>query len=105
MVQSAARKCPLLVLVIDARFANCAELSQLANRYGRSRMFFPGLRKGRRILLAALDAGKHVYCEWPLGRNLQEAEELAAAQNTPESTWPAAVAGRLASVICFGEFP
>jgi predicted dehydrogenase len=33
----------------------------------------------RKILLAALDAGKHVYCEWPLGRNLQEAEELAAA--------------------------
>jgi hypothetical protein len=65
-------------------------------------MFFPGLRKGLLILLAALDAGKHVYCEWPLGRNLQEAEE---AQNTPESTWPAAVAGRLASVICFGEFP
>ena len=56
-------------------------------------MFFPRLRKGLRILLAALDAGKHVYCEWPLGRNLQEAEELAAAQNTPESMWPAAVAG------------
>jgi hypothetical protein len=40
-------------------------------------MFFPGLRKGLRIVLAALDAGKHVYREWPLGRNLQEAEELA----------------------------
>lgn len=56
-------------------------------------MFFPGLRKGVRILLAALDAGKHVYCEWLLGRNLQEAEELAAAQNMPESMRPAAVAG------------
>jgi predicted dehydrogenase len=33
----------------------------------------------RKILLAALDASKHVYCEWPLGRNLEEAEELAAA--------------------------
>jgi predicted dehydrogenase len=33
----------------------------------------------REILLAALDAGKHLYCEWPLGRNLEEAEELAAA--------------------------
>ena len=41
-------------------------------------MFFPGLRKGLRIVLAALDVGEHVYCEWPLGRNLQEAEELAA---------------------------
>jgi predicted dehydrogenase len=33
----------------------------------------------RKILRAALDAGKHVYCEWPLERNLHEAEELAAA--------------------------
>ena len=27
---------------------------------------------------AALDAGKHVYCEWPLGADTREAEELAA---------------------------
>ncbi|MBW8755728.1 MAG: Gfo/Idh/MocA family oxidoreductase [Sphingomonadales bacterium] len=33
----------------------------------------------RAIVLAALDAGKHVYCEWPLARDLAEAEELAAA--------------------------
>ena len=26
---------------------------------------------------AALEAGKHVYTEWPLGRNTSEAEELA----------------------------
>jgi predicted dehydrogenase len=33
----------------------------------------------RAIVLAALEAGKHVYCEWPLGRNLAEAQEMAAA--------------------------
>ena len=27
---------------------------------------------------AAIDAGKHVYCEWPLGADTKEAEELAA---------------------------
>lgn len=29
------------------------------------------------LVTAALNAGKHVYCEWPLGRNLAEARELA----------------------------
>ncbi len=33
----------------------------------------------RAIVLAALDAGKHVYCEWPLGRDLAEAEEMGEA--------------------------
>jgi predicted dehydrogenase len=27
---------------------------------------------------SALEAGKHVYCEWPLGKTTKEAEELAA---------------------------
>lgn len=29
------------------------------------------------VVRAALNAGKHVYCEWPLGRNLDEAKEMA----------------------------
>lgn len=29
------------------------------------------------VVRAALDAGKHVYCEWPLGRSVEEAERLA----------------------------
>lgn len=33
----------------------------------------------RAVVLAALEAGKHVYCEWPLGRDVEEATEMAAA--------------------------
>jgi predicted dehydrogenase len=29
------------------------------------------------IVMAALDAGKHVYCEWPLGATLAQATEMA----------------------------
>ena len=32
----------------------------------------------REVALAAIEAGKMVFCEWPLGRNLAEAEEIAA---------------------------
>jgi predicted dehydrogenase len=30
------------------------------------------------IVKAAIGAGKHVYCEWPLGKDLAEAEEMTA---------------------------
>ena len=30
------------------------------------------------LVRAAIDAGKHVYCEWPLGNGLGQAEEMAA---------------------------
>ena len=30
-------------------------------------------------VMAAIDAGKHVYCEWPLGRNLEEAAQMRDA--------------------------
>ena len=33
----------------------------------------------RAIVLAAIAAGKHVYCEWPLGRDVAEAQEMADA--------------------------
>src|SRR4051812_28816758 len=36
----------------------------------------------RDLVLAALAADKHVYCEWPLGRDLDEAAEMAAAAGT-----------------------
>ncbi len=33
----------------------------------------------RDLVMAAIEAGKHVYSEWPLGRDVAEAEEMAAA--------------------------
>src|SRR5262245_24714380 len=33
---------------------------------------------------AAIEAGKHVYTEWPLGRTTAEAEELAALARSEE---------------------
>src|ERR1700733_2194687 len=33
----------------------------------------------RELVLAALAACKHIYCEWPLGRDLAETKELTAA--------------------------
>jgi predicted dehydrogenase len=32
----------------------------------------------RELILPALEAGKMILCEWPLGNGLAEAEELAA---------------------------
>lgn len=34
------------------------------------------------VVMAALNAGKHVYCEWPLGASLAETEEMASVART-----------------------
>jgi predicted dehydrogenase len=34
-----------------------------------------------RPVMAAIEAGKHVYCEWPLGRNTDEAARMCDAAN------------------------
>ncbi|MQF48400.1 Gfo/Idh/MocA family oxidoreductase [SAR202 cluster bacterium AC-647-N09_OGT_505m] len=33
------------------------------------------------VAMAALEAGKHVFCEWPLGANSTQADEMAALAN------------------------
>ena len=40
--------------------------------------------KHHEMVMAALEAGKHVFCEWPLGANLAEAEEMAALARSKE---------------------
>lgn len=83
--------------VIEAVSARTQELADAANTaFGGNRAFGDSLAlvrdpgvdvvavsvkvpEHRAVVLAALAAGKHVYCEWPLGRNLAEAEEMAAA--------------------------
>ncbi len=58
----------------------------------RPRLHFP-------VVMAALEAGKHVYCEWPLALNAKEAAEMAALADkrgvitgigTQGHFWPAA---------------
>jgi len=49
----------------------------------------------RELVLAALDAGKAVYCEAPLGRTLAEVEEMASAAGSLHTAigwlWDAAI--------------
>lgn len=40
----------------------------------------------RAIVLAVLEAGKHLYCEWPLGRDVAEAKEMADAAARAKSS-------------------
>ena len=43
----------------------------------------------------AIEAGKHVFCEWPLGANTKEAEDLAAlARQKTFAPWSACSAAR-----------
>jgi predicted dehydrogenase len=40
----------------------------------------------RAIVLAALEAEKHVYCEWPLGQTVSQSEEMAGAARRAKSS-------------------
>jgi predicted dehydrogenase len=51
------------------------------------------------LATAALAAGKMVYCEWPLGRNLAEAEEIAALARTQGLRTIIGLQGRFAPAV------
>lgn len=51
------------------------------------------------IVKAAIDAGKHVYCEWPLGNGLAEAKEMAALAHAKGVLGIAGTQARLAPEI------
>jgi predicted dehydrogenase len=44
----------------------------------------------RDLVLAAFAAKRHVYCEWPLGRDCGEAAEMAPPRGAARSTWRSA---------------
>jgi predicted dehydrogenase len=55
----------------------------------------------RELVSAALAAGKAVYCEWPLGRDLDEAEAMAAQAREQGARTVVGLQGRQAPVIGF----
>jgi predicted dehydrogenase len=84
----------LEIYAVSARNQELAELA--ATHFGASKAYASSLDlardpdidviavtvkvpEHRDIVLAALSAGKHIYCEWPLGRDVAETEELAEA--------------------------
>src|SRR5438309_5508021 len=55
----------------------------------------------RELVSAALAAGKAVYCEWPLGRDLDEARAMAALASEREVRTVVGLQGRQAPAIEF----
>lgn len=57
----------------------------------------------RELVLQALDAGKHVYCEWPLARDVSEAEELLAAAEGAGVVHMVGLQSRSSPVLCYAK--
>ena len=54
-----------------------------------------------RPVIAAVDAGKHVYCEWPLGRDTGEAQQMLAAAERAGVCHAVGLQGQLSPTICY----
>jgi predicted dehydrogenase len=53
------------------------------------------------IVSAAIQAGKHVYCEWPLGNGLEEAKQLAQTARSKGVRTMVGLQARVSPTICY----
>lgn len=72
MMRRSSSKAPGAALVEDYR-------AILANKEIKAVIIATGTHEHKEIVLAALKAGKHVYCEAPLAHTIEEAREIALA--------------------------
>ena len=54
-------------------------------------------------VMAAIDAGKHVYCEWPLGRNTDEAARMLDAVQRKGIRHAVGLQGQVSPGICYAK--
>jgi predicted dehydrogenase len=54
-----------------------------------------------RPVMAAIEAGKHVYCEWPLGRDTAEASRMLEAAERNGVRHAVGLQGRVSPAICY----
>src|SRR5262247_870318 len=57
----------------------------------------------RELVMAGLEAGKPVFCEWPLGTNLAEAEEMAGLASQRSLTTVVGLQARSAPAILYAR--
>src|SRR5215467_9338266 len=56
-----------------------------------------------RPVMAAIEAGKHVYCEWPLGRNTDEAAGMLDAARRKGIRHAVGLQGQMSPAICYAK--
>jgi predicted dehydrogenase len=54
-------------------------------------------------VMAVIEAGKHVYCEWPLGRNTDEAAQMLAAAERRGVRHAVGLQGQVSPAICYAK--
>ena len=54
-------------------------------------------------VMAAIEAGKHVYCEWPLGRNTDEAIRMCDAAHRKGIRHAVGLQGQVSPAICYAK--